>query len=76
MATTTSIAVQLCDVGDHPIDGEVFEARTGNWLVPGDMVCVMAACEEHAELIGAHPRSWWKRWLAGEGSEQGYTSLS
>ena len=30
MATTTSTAVRLCDVADHPIDGEVFEARTGN----------------------------------------------
>jgi hypothetical protein len=59
----TSVASPRCDVGDHDIVGEVYEARTGNWLIPGDMVCVMLACAEHAEAAAAHPerggRSGW-----------------
>lgn len=65
-----------CDVGDHEIDGEVHEARTGNWLVPGDMVCVMLACAEHAPQAAAHTRAWWEEWMATDGAAYGYSSLS
>jgi hypothetical protein len=67
---------QVCDFNDHRFTGEVFESRTGNWLVPGDMVCVMRTCADHAEVLAAHPRSWWVEWLEGEGAAMGYTSLS
>ena len=71
-----SVASPRCDVGDHDIVGEVYEARTGNWLIPGDMVCVMLACADHAEAAAAHPRAWWEEWMAGEGASFGYSSLS
>ena len=76
MAITETTTTYRCDIGDHDFDGEVFEARTGNWLVPGDMVWVMTACESHSEAAGAHPRSWWIEWLATEGAKFGYSSLS
>ena len=75
MATTVTDAPR-CDVGDHEIAGEIYEARTGNWLVPGDMVCVMLACADHADQVAAHTRAWWDNWLATEGAAYGYTSLS
>jgi len=65
----------VCDFDDHRFTGEVFESRTGN-IVPGDMVCVLRSCADHAEALGAHPRRWWEEWLAGEGAAFGYTSLS
>jgi hypothetical protein len=76
MAISETTTTHRCDIGDHDFDGEVFEARTGNWLVPGDMVCVMATCEAHSEAAGAHPRAWWVEWLRTEGATFGYSSLS
>jgi hypothetical protein len=78
MATTdtTLTVAPHCDAGDHEIVGDVYEARTGNWLVPGDMVCVMLACADHAPLLGAHPRAWWEQWLVNDGARYGYYSLS
>ncbi len=78
MATTdTTVTVApRCDAGDHEITGEVYEARTGNWLIPGDMVCVMLACADHAAQLGAHTRAWWELWLVTEGAAYGYSSLS
>jgi hypothetical protein len=76
MAISETTTTQRCDVGDHDFDGEVFEARTGNWAVPGDMVCVMTTCAAHSEAAAAHPRMWWVRWLATEGAALGYSSLS
>ena len=76
MAVTGETQEQRCDVGDHVFTGEVFESRTRNWLIPGDMVCVMHACAEHAEVLAAHPRRWWEEWLRGEGGEWGFTTLS
>ena len=77
MATLrTTVTAKTCDIADHDIIGEVYEARTGNWLIPGDMVCVMLACAEHAEQAGAHTREWWEAWLASDGAEFGYSSLS
>jgi hypothetical protein len=76
MTATHSNASHRCDIGDHDFDGEVFEARTGNWLVPGDMVWVMTACAGHASEAAAHPRAWWVEWLRSEGAELGYSSLS
>ncbi len=52
------------------------EVRTGNWLEPGDMVCVMVTCAEHAAAVGAQSRHWWEHWLDDEGAAWGYTSLS
>jgi hypothetical protein len=72
----TSVTSARCDVGDHDIVGELYEARTGNWLTPGDMVCVMLACADHAEGAAAHTRAWWEEWMAGEGASFGYSSLS
>ena len=57
MAIRETTTTHRCDIGDHDFDGEVFEARTGNWLVPGDMVSVMTACADHAEAAAAHPRA-------------------
>lgn len=74
--TTTTTITQRCEAGDHDFDGEVFEARTGNWAVPGDMVCVMTACAEHAESAAAHTRAWWEHWMGAEGVTFGYSSLS
>ena len=74
--TTKTTTTKHCDIGDHGFDGEVYEARTGNWAVPGDMVWVMTACAHHSEAAGAHPRAWWVRWLATEGAAFGYSSLS
>lgn len=68
--------IRHCDVGDHDIVGEAYEARTANWLVHGDMVCVMVACSAHADEVGAHTRAWWNQWLRAEGAGLGYTSLS
>ena len=34
----TTVTTKRCDIGDHDIVGQIHEARTGNWLVPGDMV--------------------------------------
>jgi hypothetical protein len=76
MAATLTTTEHICDVGFHPFRGELMEVRTGNWLVAGDMVCVMATCAEHAADVGGHPRPWWEEWLAGEGATYGYTSLS
>ncbi len=76
MTISHTTYIRHCDVGDHDIVGEVYEARTGNWLVPGDMVCVMLACAAHAAQAGAHPRAWWEQWLTSEGAEFGYSSLS
>ena len=76
MTATQITTSQHCDVADHDFDGEVFEARTGNWLVPGDMVCVMTACANHADEAAAHPRAWWENWLRTEGAALGYSSLS
>ena len=76
MDSPSPVAPRRCDVGDHDIIGEAHEARTGNWAVPGDMVCVMVTCADHAPLAGAHPRAWWEQWLAGEGAAFGYSSLS
>ena len=75
-ASSTSISNPRCDIGDHDIVGDVYEARTGNWLAPGDMVCVMLACAEHAESAAAHTRAWWEHWMATEGATFGYSSLS
>ncbi len=66
----------ICDFDDHRFEGEVYESRTRNWLVPGDMVCVMASCATHAEELGAHPRAWWEHWLETQGRDWGYLSLS
>ena len=74
MATTTT--EHICDVDFHPFSGEPMEVRTNNWLVPGDLVCVMVTCEAHAEAVGGHSEQWWQRWLDDEGAAQGYTSLS
>jgi hypothetical protein len=74
--TTETTVSRMCDIGDHPIVGEVHEARTGNWLVPGDMVCVMLACAGHARQAGAHPRAWWELWMLTEGADYGYSTLS
>lgn len=76
MATNETTTTHRCDIGDHDFAGEVFEARTGNWLVPGEMVCVMTACADHASEAAAHPRAWWVEWLATEGAQFGYSSLS
>lgn len=76
MITTHTTASQLCDLGDHEIVGEVYESRTGNWLVPGDMVCVMLACAAHAPQLAAHTRTWWELWMATDGAACGYSSLS
>ncbi len=76
MAVTEQTSEHSCDVEDHLFVGEVFEARTSNWLIPGDMVCVMHACADHAPTVAAHTRSWWEEWLRGEGAEWGYTTLS
>ncbi len=78
MATTdtTRTVAPHCDAGDHEIVGDVYEARTGNWLIPGDMVCVMLACADHAAQLGAHTRAWWELWLATDGAAYGYSSLS
>ena len=73
--TTVTVAPR-CDAGDHEITGEVYEARTGNWLVPSDMVCVMLACADHAPLLAAHTRAWWEQWLVTDGARYGYHSLS
>jgi hypothetical protein len=72
----TTVSPRTCDIGDHEIVGEVYEARTGSWLVPGDMVCVMLACTEHAEEAAADTRAWWEQWMATEGATYGYSSLS
>lgn len=76
MTATQTTVSQHCDIGDHEIAGEVYESRTGNWLVPGDMVCVMTACADHAQDAAAHPRAWWEEWLLTEGATLGYSSLS
>ena len=76
MPTTETTVSHLCDVGDHPIVGEVHESRTRNWADCADMVCVMQACAEHAPQLGAHTRAWWERWLVTEGAAYGYFSLS
>lgn len=76
MTAIQPTASQHCDIGDHEILGEVHECRTGNWLVPGDMVCVMTTCADHAEQAAAHPRAWWVQWLRTEGASLGYSSLS
>jgi len=76
MATGETTTTPRCDVGDHDIDGEIFEARTRNWAVPGDMVCVMLSCAEHAESAAAHTQAWWVQWLKAEGAAFGYSSLS
>ena len=76
MTAPSTSSTPRCDIGDHDIVGEVFEARTGNWLVPGDMVCVMRACADHAEAAAAHSRAWWERWMMTEGAAFGYSSLS
>ena len=77
MATSeTTTMTPRCDVGDHEIVGEVHEARTANWLIPGDMVCVMWACVDHAPQLAAHPRAWWELWLDNEGAGYGYSTLS
>jgi hypothetical protein len=77
MATTdTSTTTQICDIGFHPFTSEPMEVRTGNWLEPGDMVCVMVTCAEHAAAVGAQSRHWWEHWLDDEGGAWGYTSLS
>ena len=76
MSVTAADDEQACDFDDHPFTGEVFEARTANWLIPGDIVCVMLVCAEHAPVLAAHPRSWWCEWLRGEGGAAGYTTLS
>jgi hypothetical protein len=52
------------------------EVRTGNWLEPHDMVCVMVTCAEHAEAVGAQSRAWWEHWLDDQGRASGYSSLS
>ena len=75
MPTTATVAPR-CDACDREIVGEVYEARTANWLVPGDMVCVMWACADHAAQLAAHPRAWWDNWLDTEGAAFGYSSLS
>ena len=72
----TTVTPKRCDIGDHDIIGDVHEARTGNWLVPGDMGCVMLACAEHAQVAAAHTREWWEGWMATEGAGYGYSSLS
>jgi hypothetical protein len=74
--SNTSISNPRCDIGDHDIVGDVYEARTGNWLLAGDMVCVMLACAEHAEAAAAHTRAWWEHWMVTEGATFGYSSLS
>ncbi len=74
--TDTTERQHICDIGFHPFRGELMEVRTGNWLVPGDMVCVMTTCAEHAADVGGQPRPWWEEWLAGERATYGYTSLS
>jgi hypothetical protein len=66
----------ICDFDSQPIEGEVYESRTANWLERSDMVCVLQSCAEHAEDLGAHPRAWWQRWLETEGRAWGYLSLS
>ena len=75
-ADTTVTAAPRCDACDHKIVGEIYEARTANWLYPDDMVCVMWACADHAPQLGAHTRAWWEHWLATEGGACGYVSLS
>ena len=75
-AETTVTVAPRCDACDREILGDVYESRTGNWLVPGDMVCVMLACSDHATLLAAHTRAWWDRWLVTEGRAYGYVSLS
>ncbi len=77
MATsdTTTVAPR-CDACDREIIGEVYEARTRNWLIPDDMVCVMLACADHALQLGARTRAWWEHWLANDGAAYGYISLS
>ncbi|HEV2068554.1 MAG TPA: hypothetical protein VGR26_02030 [Acidimicrobiales bacterium] len=77
MATTdASTTTQICDIGFHRFTGEAMEVRTGNWLEPTDMVCVMVTCAEHADMVGAQSRHWWEHWLDDEGGAWGYTSLS
>jgi hypothetical protein len=76
MATTDTSTTQICDIGFHRFTGEPMEVRTGNWLEPGDMVCVMVTCAEHAAAVGAQSRHWWEQWLDDEGGACGYTSLS
>jgi hypothetical protein len=76
MTATESNVSHRCDIANHDFDGEVFEARTGNWLVPGEMVWVMTACADHPTETAAHPRAWWVEWLRTEGAELGYSSLS
>ena len=66
----------ICDFDFHEFEGEVYESRTGNWLVPGDMVCVLHSCAEHAETLAAHTRAWWERWLETQGRAWGYLTLS
>ena len=71
-----AVTEKVCDFDQHRFTGEVFESRAGNWLVPGDLVCVLQACAEHAPQLAAHPRSWWEQWLRTEGASYGYMSLS
>ncbi len=76
MAATPTTTEHTCDVGFHPFTGDPMEVRTANWLVPGDMVCVMVTCQEHAANAGGHPHQWWLQWLTDEGAAYGYTTLS
>lgn len=71
-----ALTEHVCDFDDHRFVGEVYESRTGNWLIPGDMVCVMKSCRRHAPQLAAHPRRWWERWLREEGALLGYQTLS
>ena len=76
MATHTTTVTPRCDACDREIAGEVYEARSANIYIPGDMVCVMRACADHAAQLAAHTRAWWELWIANEGAALGYSSLS
>ena len=66
-----------CDVCDAPIEGELFEARTPRPSDPSDMCCVMVACAEHADEIGAKPASYWNEWIESDDAiRRGFVFLS
>lgn len=76
MTATITATEHYCDIDFHPFTGEPMEVRIANYQVPGDMVCVMVTCPDHASEIGGHPQHWWQQWLQGEGAAEGYTTLS
>jgi hypothetical protein len=65
-----------CDICNERIVGEVFEARIPRPSDPADMCCIMVACKEHADQIGAKSASYWEKWIEGEGAKQGFLWLS